>query len=70
MIGYDFRRLCVVYFEPTDIAVAREPFATDTWKGLSFISPNLKELQEIANALQREFHSLFWYNKTFTEVFV
>lgn len=58
MIGYDFLCLRVVYFEPTDIAVAGIPFTTDTWKGLSFISPNIKELREIANALQGEYHFL------------
>ncbi|XP_050435452.1 uncharacterized protein LOC126842473 isoform X2 [Adelges cooleyi] len=41
-----------VYFEPTDIAVAAKPFNSDAWKGLSFISPNIKELQCISDVLK------------------
>lgn len=50
-----------VYFETTDIAVAATPFTTDTWKGFSFISPNLKELHTISKALQGE-SKLFFMN--------
>lgn len=42
---------CAVYFETTDIAVASKPFYSDMWKGFSFMSPNLKELQEISKNL-------------------
>ncbi|VVC28189.1 Hypothetical protein CINCED_3A012718 [Cinara cedri] len=43
-----------VYFETTDIAVAARTFQTDTWKGLSFISPNLNELGRISEVLKNE----------------
>lgn len=46
---------CTVYFETTDIAVAAKPFLSDMWKGLSFMSPNLKELQQISNSLKGEY---------------
>jgi len=48
-----------VYFETTDIAVASKPFYSDMWKALSFMSPNLKELQEISKKLPgKHYHIL------------
>jgi len=48
-----------VYFETTDIAVASKPFYSDMWKALSFMSPILKELQEISKKLPgKHYHIL------------
>ncbi|XP_025422378.1 uncharacterized protein LOC112692064 isoform X3 [Sipha flava] len=51
VIGFCNEENIPVYFETTDISVAAKPFRTDMWKGLSFISPNFEELQQISNAI-------------------
>ncbi|XP_054283988.1 uncharacterized protein LOC129000928 [Macrosteles quadrilineatus] len=37
-----------VVFEPTDVSKATIPFMCDAWKGISLITPNIKELRKIA----------------------
>ncbi|XP_060851868.1 uncharacterized protein LOC132930169 [Rhopalosiphum padi] len=54
VIGFCNEENIPVYFETTDIAVASKPFYSDMWKALSFMSPNLKELQEISKKLPAE----------------
>lgn len=41
-----------VFFEPTDIRKAIKPFKTRFWKSIKFITPNINELEAIANHLE------------------
>lgn len=53
-----------VFYEPTDVPVAANPFLTKHSDGLKYISPNLNELRFIVNTLgfsiQKEPHSIIW----------
>ncbi|KAM7057019.1 uncharacterized protein M8220_003282 isoform 3-T3 [Acridotheres tristis] len=40
-----------VYYEPTDENKASKPFLSDSWKALTYISPNLQELRAINRTL-------------------
>ncbi|XP_056367784.1 uncharacterized protein LOC130263955 [Oenanthe melanoleuca] len=40
-----------VCYEPTDVNKASKPFLSDSWKALTFISPNLQELRAINRTL-------------------
>ncbi|XP_056646659.1 uncharacterized protein LOC130451580 [Diorhabda sublineata] len=40
-----------VFYEPTDVAVARKPFKSKHAKAIKFVTPNLNELYEIADSL-------------------
>ncbi|XP_025021809.1 uncharacterized protein LOC112540522 isoform X2 [Python bivittatus] len=40
-----------VYYEPTDVNKASKPFISESWRGLTCISPNLWELRAISQTL-------------------
>ncbi|XP_039217902.1 pseudouridine-metabolizing bifunctional protein C1861.05-like isoform X2 [Crotalus tigris] len=40
-----------VYYEPTDVNKASKPFVSENWKGLTCVSPNLRELRAISQTL-------------------
>ncbi|XP_070612428.1 uncharacterized protein [Erythrolamprus reginae] len=40
-----------VYYEPTDVNKASKPFLSESWRGLTCISPNLRELRAISQTL-------------------
>lgn len=40
-----------VYYEPTDVNKASKPFLSESWRALTCISPNLRELRAISQTL-------------------
>ncbi|XP_071855180.1 uncharacterized protein [Apostichopus japonicus] len=43
-----------VWFEPTCVSKAKKPFVSDTWRKISYASPNLNELRVMYAALEGE----------------
>lgn len=41
-----------VFYEPTDISIARKPFKTPHWRAIKFITPNIGELLDIADCFK------------------
>lgn len=49
--GIASKHRVAVWFEPTNVDKACKPFLSDSWKALSFFSPNLAELRAVNQAL-------------------